>query len=51
MYTVLIVLLVLLLFGVIPGVGPIHHQFGYYPVGGLGLILIVLVILIVMGRL
>lgn len=50
MSTVLIVILVLLLFGVIPGVGYIPHHYGYYPVGGLGLVLIILLILLITGK-
>ena len=42
---ILIVLLVLLLFGALPS-WPYSAGWGYYPSGGLGLILIVVVILI-----
>ena len=47
--TVLIVLLVLLLLGSLPA-WPYSTGWGYYPSGGLGLLLLVLIILIVMGR-
>jgi len=48
--TVLIVVLILLLLGVLP-TWPHSRQWGYYPSGGLGLILLILIILILLGRL
>jgi len=48
--TVLIVVLILLLLGVLP-TWPHSRQWGYYPSGGLGLILLILVILVLLGRL
>ena len=45
MGTILIVVLVLLLLGAIP-VWPHSKSWGYYPTGGLGLVLTILVILI-----
>ncbi len=50
MGTILIVVLVLLLLGAIP-VWPHSKSWGYYPTGGLGLVLTILVILILLGRL
>jgi hypothetical protein len=50
MSTILIVILVLLLIGVLP-TWPYSSGWGYYPSGGLGLILLILVVLAVMGRL
>lgn len=50
MSTVLIVLLVLLLIGALP-TWPHSTNWGYYPSGGLGLILLILVILALTGRL
>ena len=47
--TVLIVLLVLLLLGSLPA-WPYSTGWGYYPSGGLGLLLFILIILVVMGR-
>jgi hypothetical protein len=47
--TVLIVLLVLLLLGSLPA-WPYSTGWGYYPSGGLGLLLLILIILVVMGR-
>lgn len=50
MSTVVIVLLVLLLVGALP-TWPHSAEWGYFPSGGLGLILLVLVILALTGRL
>ncbi len=50
MSTVVIVVLVLLLVGVLP-TWPHSASWGYFPSGGLGLILLVLVILALTGRL
>ena len=47
--TVLIVILVLLLVGAFP-VWPYSAGWGYYPVSGLGLVVIILVILALTGR-
>jgi len=47
--TILIVILLLALFGALPRWS--HSQnWGYYPTGGLGLILLVVVVLVLMGR-
>jgi len=48
MRTVLIVVLVLLLIGAFP-VWPYSSGWGYYPTGGLGTILIILLILVFTG--
>jgi hypothetical protein len=48
--TVLIVVLILLLLGVLP-TWPHSRQWGYYPSGTLGVILVILVVLILLGRL
>jgi hypothetical protein len=50
MVTVLIVLLVLMLIGALPA-WPHSRSWGYFPSGGLGLILLVLIILALSGRL
>jgi len=50
MSTIVIVVLVLLLVGVLP-TWQHSANWGYYPTGGLGLILLVLVILALTGRL
>lgn len=46
---VLIILLILLLLGSLP-TWPYSTGWGYYPSGGLGLLLLILIILVVMGR-
>jgi hypothetical protein len=46
--TVLIVLLVLFLLGALP-TWPYSASWGYYPTGGVGLLLIIVIILIVAG--
>jgi hypothetical protein len=48
--TILLILLVLLLLGALP-TWPYSTGWGYYPSGGLGLVLIVLLVLVVSGRL
>jgi hypothetical protein len=48
--TILLILLVLLLVGALPA-WPYSSGWGYYPSGGLGLVLIVLLVLVVTGRL
>jgi hypothetical protein len=47
--TILLVLLVLLLIGALP-TWPHSRNWGYYPSGGAGLLLIVLIVLLFMGR-
>jgi hypothetical protein len=47
--TVLLILLVLLLLGSLPA-WPYSTGWGYYPSGGLGLLLLILIVLAVMGR-
>jgi hypothetical protein len=49
MRTILLVILILLLLGALP-LWPYSAGWGYYPGGGLGLILLVLIVLIVLGR-
>jgi hypothetical protein len=49
MGTILIVILVLILVGVLP-TWPHSKNWGYYPSGGLGLILLILIILLLTGR-
>jgi hypothetical protein len=48
--TIVIVLVVLLLLGALP-TWPYSAGWGYYPSGGLGLVLLVLLVLLLMGRL
>jgi len=48
--TVLIVILILLVLGLLP-VWPYATGFGYYPSGGLGLILLIIIVLLLAGKL
>ena len=48
--TILLIILVLLLLGALP-TWPYSSGWGYYPSGGVGIIVIILVILLLMGRL
>jgi len=50
MSTILIIILILLLIGALP-TWPYSSGWGYYPSGGLGLIVLILVVLLLMGRL
>jgi hypothetical protein len=47
--TILLIILVLLLLGALPA-WPYSTGWGYYPSGGLGLVLVVILILVVTGR-
>jgi Protein of unknown function (DUF3309). len=49
MFTILIIILVLVLVGVLP-TWPHSKSWGYYPSGGIGLILLILIILLLLGR-
>jgi hypothetical protein len=49
MRTILIIILILLLIGALP-TWPYSTGWGYYPVGGVGLILLILLILALVGR-
>ena len=49
MSTILLIILVLLLIGALP-TWPYSSGWGYYPSGGLGLILIIVLVLALMGR-
>jgi hypothetical protein len=48
--TILLIVLVLMLLGVLP-TWPHSRSWGYYPSGGLGLVVLILLILVLMGRL
>jgi len=50
MLTILLVVVVLMLLGALPA-WPHSRQWGYYPSGGLGLVLLILVILMLSGQL
>jgi hypothetical protein len=47
--TILIIILILLLIGALPSWG-YSRNWGYFPSGGLGLVLLIIIILVVMGR-
>ena len=47
--TLLLIVLVLLVVGAVPA-WPYGREWGYYPSGGLGLVLVVLVVLLLLGR-
>lgn len=47
--TILIIVLLLVLFGAWP-TWPHSRSWGYYPSGGVGLVLVIIVILLVLGR-
>jgi hypothetical protein len=50
MYTILLVVLILLLLGALP-TWPYSRAWGYYPSGGLGLVVVVVLVLLLAGRL
>ena len=47
--TIVIIVVVLMLMGALPA-WPHSRQWGYYPSGGMGLVLLILVILLLLGR-
>ena len=49
MGTILLIILILLLLGALP-TWPHSRQWGYFPSGALGVILVILIILFLMGR-
>jgi hypothetical protein len=49
MGTILLIILILLLLGALP-TWPYSGSWGYYPSGGLGLVLVIVVVLLVIGR-
>jgi hypothetical protein len=49
MRTILFIILIILLIGALPS-WPYSTGWGYYPAGGLGLLLLILIILAVLGR-
>jgi hypothetical protein len=49
MITILLVILILMLIGALPS-WPYSRGWGYYPSGGLGLVLLILLILLLLGR-
>lgn len=49
MGTILIILLILLLLGAVPS-WPYSRTWGYYPSGGVGVVLLIVIILVLLGR-
>jgi Protein of unknown function (DUF3309) len=49
MSTILLIVLIILLIGALPTY-PYSRDWGYYPSGGLGLVLLILVVLMLLGR-
>jgi uncharacterized protein DUF3309 len=49
LYTILIVLLILALVGSLP-TWPYSGEWGYYPTGGFGIVLLILIVLLATGR-
>jgi hypothetical protein len=49
MSAILLVLLIVLLLGVLPS-WPYSRSWGYYPSGGLGLVVVVVLVLLLAGR-
>jgi hypothetical protein len=49
MSTLLIIVLILLLVGALP-TWPHSSSWGYYPSGGLGLVLLIIIVLVLLGR-
>jgi len=49
MITIIFIVLILMLLGALP-TWPHSRNWGYYPSGGMGLIVVVLVVLLLMGR-
>jgi hypothetical protein len=50
MGTILLIVLILILLGALP-TWPHSKNWGYYPSGGLGLVVLILLVLVLMGRL
>jgi len=50
MRTILLIVLILLLIGAFPS-WPYSSGWGYYPVGGIGLVLLIVLVLAIAGRL
>ena len=49
MSLILLIVIVILLIGAVPA-WPYSRSWGYYPSGGLGLVVLILVIMLLMGR-
>lgn len=46
---IIVIILILMFVGILPA-WPHSHSWGYYPSGGLGLVIAILVILMLLGR-
>jgi len=49
MWTILLIILILLALGSLP-TWPYSAGWGYYPSGGLGLVLVIIIVLLLVGR-
>jgi hypothetical protein len=49
MGTILLIILILLLVGALP-TWPYSNGWGYYPSGGLGLVVVIVLVLVLLGR-
>jgi len=49
LYTLLVIILIVLLLGALP-TWPYSAGWGYYPSGGLGLVLLIIIVLLLVGR-
>ena len=50
MFTILLIVLILVLIGALPTY-PYSREWGYYPSGGIGLVLLIVILLMLTGRL
>jgi hypothetical protein len=48
--TLLLIILILLLIGAVPS-WPYSRDWGYYPSGGIGLVVLIVIVLLLLGRL
>jgi hypothetical protein len=49
MFTILMIILIIALLGALPA-WPYSRGWGYYPSGGLGIVVVILILLLLMGR-
>ncbi len=49
LWLIVIILVVMALVGA-PGIGPWNHGYGYYPSGSIGLVVLILIILLLLGK-
>ena len=48
--TIVLIILIILLIGALPALWPYGNGWGYYPSGGLGLVVLIVVVLLLLGR-